>query len=131
MHHYILRRYCDDNQYNRINSSSTGHTTKIVLPVEDELVRFPDDEMDVIKFRNNTMVCGCTRKITLIYGVIKLNFGITLKYYIDCVCDLLQILTTCGCDLFNYTEIKLVTYTACMCLNRSCTQYVCDQYKKQ
>ena len=38
--------------------------------------------------------------------------------------------SSCGCDLFNYRAIKLVTYTVCMCLNRSCTQSVCDKYKK-
>ena len=43
--------------------------------------------MNVIKFRDNTMVCGCTTKITLIYGVVKLNFGIRLEYCIDCACD--------------------------------------------
>ena len=48
--------------------------------------------MDVINFRDNTMVCGCTTKITLIYGVIELNYGIWLEYCKDCVCDLLQIL---------------------------------------
>ena len=47
-------------------------------------------EMDVIKFRDNTM--PCTTKRTLIYGVIKLNSGIRLEYCRDCVCDLLQIL---------------------------------------
>ena len=52
-------------------------------------------EMDVMKFKDNTMVCGCTTKITLIHGLIKLNYkldGIRLEYYKDCVCDLLQIL---------------------------------------
>ena len=48
--------------------------------------------MDVIKFRDNTMVCGCMRTITLIYGVVKLNFGIRLEYCIEFVCDLLQVL---------------------------------------
>ena len=38
------------------------------------------------------MVCGCTTKITLIFDVIKLNFGIKLEYCIDCLYDLLQIL---------------------------------------
>ena len=38
-------------------------------------------------------------------------------------------LSTCGCDLFNYRAIKLVTYIVCMCLNRSCTQCVCEKYK--
>ena len=47
----------------------------------------------------------------------------------DSVCDLLQILN-CGCDLFNYKAIKLVTYTVYMCLNRSCTQCVCEKYKR-
>ena len=51
--------------------------------------------MDVIKFSDNTMVCGCITKITLIYGVVKLNFGIRLEYCIDCVCDLLQVLNLC------------------------------------
>ena len=46
-------------------------------------------EMDVIKFRNNTMVCGCNTKIILIYGVIKLNFGVTLEYCIESLCNLL------------------------------------------
>ena len=32
--------------------------------------------------------------------------------------------STCRCDPFNYTASKLVTCTACMCLNRSFTQYV-------
>ena len=50
------------------------------------------DEMDVIKFRGNTMVFGYITTITLIYGVVKLNFGIRLEYCIDCVCDLLQVL---------------------------------------
>ena len=50
------------------------------------------DEMDVIKFRDNTMVFGYITTITLIYGVVKLNFGIRLEYCIDCVCDLLQVL---------------------------------------
>ena len=45
----------------------------------------------------------------------------------DCIGDLLQILN-CECDLFNYRAIKLVTYTVCMCLNRSCTQCVCEKY---
>ena len=58
----------------------------------DNLSRGKPDETDVIKFRNNTIVCGCTTKITLIYGMIKLNFGITLEYGMDCVCDPLQIL---------------------------------------
>ena len=48
--------------------------------------------MNVIKLRDNTMVCGCILTIILIYGVVKLNFGITWEYYIDCVCDLLQVL---------------------------------------
>ena len=48
--------------------------------------------MDVIKFSDNTMVCGCITKITLIYGVVKLNFGIRLEYWTDSVCDLLQVL---------------------------------------
>ena len=38
--------------------------------------------------------------------------------------------SSCGCDLFNYRAIKLVTYTVCMCLNRSYTQCVCDKYKR-
>ena len=54
------------------------------------------------------MVCGCTTKITLTYGVVKLNFVIRLEYCIDCACDLLQVLNLS------------------MCLNRSCTQYVWD-----
>ena len=37
-------------------------------------------EMDVIKFRDNTMVC-----VTSICGAVKLNFGIRLEYFIDCV----------------------------------------------
>ena len=45
----------------------------------------------------------------------------------DCACDLLQVLD-CGCDLFNYRAIKLVTYAVWMCLNRSCTQCVCEKY---
>ena len=49
-------------------------------------------EMHLMKFRDNTTVCGCTTKITLIHGVIKLNYGIRLEYCKDCVCDLLQIL---------------------------------------
>ena len=71
------------------------------------------------------MICGYTTKITIIYGAVKLNFGIRLEYFIDCVCDLLQV-RNLWIDLFNYTAIKLVTYTAFMCLNRSCSQYVCD-----
>ena len=50
------------------------------------------DEMDVIKFRDNTMVFGYITTITLIYSVVKLNFGIRLEYCIDCVCDLFQVL---------------------------------------
>ena len=38
--------------------------------------------------------------------------------------------STCGCGLFNYIVIKLVTYTVCICLNRSCTQCVCEKYKR-
>ena len=38
-------------------------------------------EMDIIKFRDNAMVCGCTTKIPLIYGVIKLSYGIRMKSY--------------------------------------------------
>ena len=85
-------------------------------------------EMVVIKFRDNTMVCGCIRTITLIYGVVKLNFGIRLEYCIEFVCDLLQVdlFSTCGCDLLNCRAIKLVTYIASMCMNRSCAQCVCD-----
>ena len=37
---------------------------------------------------------------------------------------------TCGCDLFNYRAIKLVTYTICMCLNRSCTHCICEKSKR-
>ena len=51
--------------------------------------REDEGETDVVKFRNNSMVWGCTTKITSIYGMIKLNFGIRLEYGIDCVCDLL------------------------------------------
>ena len=50
------------------------------------------DEMNVIKFRDNTIVFGYITTIALIYGVVKLNFGIRLEYCIDCVCDLLQVL---------------------------------------
>ena len=33
--------------------------------------------------------------------------------------------STCGgCDLFNYRVNKLVTYTVCVSLYRSCTQYM-------
>ena len=39
-------------------------------------------------------------------------------------------ISTCGCDLFNYRAIKLVTYTVCMWLNRSCTQCACEKYKR-
>ena len=49
-------------------------------------------EMNVKKFRYNTMLCGCITTITLIYGVVKLCFGIRLECCIDCVCDLLQVL---------------------------------------
>ena len=49
-------------------------------------------EMDVMKLRDNTMVCGCTTKITLIHGVIKLSYGIRLEYCKDSACDLLQML---------------------------------------
>ena len=38
------------------------------------------------------MVCICITTITLIYDVVKLNFGISLEHCIDCVCDLLQVL---------------------------------------
>ena len=38
------------------------------------------------------MVFGYITTIALIYGVVKLNFGIRLEYCIDCVCDLLQVL---------------------------------------
>ena len=48
-------------------------------------------EMDVIKFRDNIIVCGSAPKITLIYGVIKLNFEIRLEYCMDCAFDLLQV----------------------------------------
>ena len=37
---------------------------------------------------------------------------------------------TCGCDLFNYRTVKFVSYTVCMCLSRSCTQCVCEKYKR-
>ena len=46
----------------------------------------------MMKFRDNTIVCGCTTKITLIHGVIKLNHGIKLDYCKDCVYDLLVML---------------------------------------
>ena len=49
--------------------------------------------MDVMKFRDDTMVCVGTTKRTLIYGVIKLNSGIRLQYCRDCACDLLKILS--------------------------------------
>ena len=39
--------------------------------------------MDVIKFRDDTMVCGGTTKGTLIYCVIKLDSGIRLEYCRD------------------------------------------------
>ena len=58
----------------------------------EDLSRGKPDEMDVIKFRDNTMVCVCVTKINLIYGVVKLNFGIRLEYCIDCVCDLFKFL---------------------------------------
>ena len=48
--------------------------------------------MDMTKFRDNTMVGGSITRITLIDGVVNLNFGIRLEYCIDCVCDLLQVL---------------------------------------
>ena len=48
--------------------------------------------MDIIKLWDNTVVCGCITTITLIYGVVKLNFGIRGEYCIDCVCDLLRVL---------------------------------------
>ena len=38
------------------------------------------------------MVCSCITTRTLIYGVIKLNFGVGLEYRIDCVSNLLQVL---------------------------------------
>ena len=50
-----------------------------------------DDGMDETKFRNNTMACGCTTKIILIDGVIKLNFGIRMEYCIDCVLQILSL----------------------------------------
>ena len=50
------------------------------------------DEMDAIKFSGSTMVCGCITTMTLVYSVPKLNFGIRLKYCIDYVCALLQVL---------------------------------------
>ena len=65
---------------------------KGAIDFEKNLSRGKPDEMDVINFRDNTMVCGCTTRITLIYGVIELNYGIWLEYCKDCVCDLLQIL---------------------------------------
>ena len=69
-------------------------------------------KMDVMKFRVNTIVCGCTTKITLIDGVIKINYGIRLGY---CIVKTVYVtyckFSTCGCDLFNYTAIKLVAYT--------------------
>ena len=70
----------------------------IYLPTRIYLLKNNNSEMDVMKFRDNTkvcgctIVCGCTTKITLIHGVMKLNYGIRLEYCKDCVCDLLQIL---------------------------------------
>ena len=58
----------------------------------EDFFRGRPDEMDLIKFRDNTMVCGCITTITLNYGVVNLNFGIRLEYCIDCVCELLQVL---------------------------------------
>ena len=58
----------------------------------EDLSRGQPDEMDVIKFRDNAMVCRCITKITLIFGVVKLNCGIRLEYCIDCEYDLLQVL---------------------------------------
>ena len=63
------------------------------------------DKMDVMKFRDNTMVCGCTTKITLIHGVIKLNYGIRLEYCKDVYVTYCKF-STCGYDLFNHTVIK-------------------------
>ena len=99
--------------------------SKIVLLAENELVRLPNkgknwwgfakklswgkpDEKYIEKLRNRTVYSGTAKRI-LIYGVIEL---------------------VCKCDLFNYTGIKLVTYTNCVCSNRSCAQYVCEKYKK-
>ena len=67
--------------------------------------------MYVMKFKNNTIICGCTKKITLIYGVIKLNYGIKLEYCKDCAYGLLQILGV----------TSLITQQ----LNWSHTQFVC------
>ena len=70
-----------------------------------------------------------------IYHVEALRKGLSVKKkkntpeWRDRICDPLQILN-CGCDLFNYRSIKLVTYTIFMCLNRSCTQCVCEKYKR-
>ena len=58
----------------------------------EDLSQGKPDEMDVIKFRDNTMICVCITKITLIYGVVKLHFGIRLEYCIDCVYDLFKFL---------------------------------------
>ena len=69
-------------------------------------------KMDVMKFRVNTIVCGCTTKMTLIHGVIKLNYGIRLEYFIvKTVYVTYCKFSACGCDLFNYTATQLVTYT--------------------
>ena len=37
------------------------------------------------------MACGCTTKIILIDGVIKLNFRIRMEYSIDCALQILNL----------------------------------------
>ena len=59
---------------------------------QEDLSGGKPDEMDMIKFRDNTMVYGCITTITLIDRVVKLSFVIRLEYCVDCACDLLQVL---------------------------------------
>ena len=48
--------------------------------IADGNITFNTFEIEMMKFRDNTMVCGCTTKIILIHDVIKLNYGIRLEY---------------------------------------------------
>ena len=57
------------------------------------------------------MVCGCNTKIILIYGVIKLNFGVTLEYCIESLCNIVNSKLV---DVTCLITQQLVTYTACI-----------------
>ena len=97
---------------------------KTVLLVENEMVRFPTEKTnkgqdDMISWRE-PYVEALRKRLSV---KIKLWNGETV-YVAFCK------FSTSGCDLFNYIVINLVTYTVCMCLNRLCTQYVCEKYKR-